>query len=57
MYGGLYDILFEIARKSEQDVQCLARFLDEVETYKDEAAKLYEILYKLLDEDKQKTEI
>ncbi|MBR0033092.1 MAG: UvrD-helicase domain-containing protein [Treponema sp.] len=40
MYAGLYDILFEIARKSEENVQCLARFLDEVETYKDEAEKL-----------------
>ena len=40
MYAGLYDILFEIARKSEQNVQCLAQFLDEVASYKDEAAKL-----------------
>ena len=40
MYAGLYDILFEIARQAEENVQSLARFLDDVALYKDEDAKL-----------------
>ncbi len=40
MYASLYDILFEIARKSEQKTQGLADFLDEIEEYKNSSSKI-----------------
>lgn len=43
MYSKLYDIIFELARKSEQESFSLASFVDSVETYKDQAEKLGEM--------------
>ncbi|MBR4631044.1 MAG: UvrD-helicase domain-containing protein [Treponema sp.] len=40
MFASLYDILFELARKSEENTQSLAEFLDSVEEYNSDVSKI-----------------
>nr|MCR5762603.1 UvrD-helicase domain-containing protein [Treponema sp.] len=40
MYASLYDRMFELARKAEEQTMSLASFVDSMRTYQDEAQKL-----------------
>ncbi|MEE1182175.1 MAG: UvrD-helicase domain-containing protein [Treponema sp.] len=40
MYGKLYDLIFELARKSEENKMTLGAFVDSVRTYRDQSEKL-----------------
>lgn len=40
MFSGLYDILFELARKAEGNTQSIAGFLDEIEEYNSSTTKI-----------------
>ncbi|MCQ2240713.1 UvrD-helicase domain-containing protein [Treponema sp.] len=40
MYGKLYDLIFELARKSEDEKMTLGAFVDSVRTYRDQSEKL-----------------
>lgn len=40
MYGKLYDLIFELARQSEENKMTLGAFVDSVRTYRDQAEKL-----------------
>ena len=40
MFASLYDILFELARKAEENTQSIAGFLDEIEEYNSNSSKI-----------------
>lgn len=40
MYSKMYDLIFELARQSEQNTMSLASFVDSMRTYQDQAEKL-----------------
>ncbi len=40
LYGKMYDLIFELCRQAEQENQSLSQFVDSMNTYQDQAARL-----------------